>query len=294
MARQTKPTNALKSLASWVRDAISRDGLILPETEAGAWGAAHDRQRTSSSVAEAFGLEHLLLRTKHRFPKQLEQPDLLPEPAEWDIEAAMSRVIFGGDQRPEVTRRSLDDQVALLKWQFRGKPEILFWHALSISYLRRQTDHTDKARALFFRIWDEKADWMTNNLNGRWLISALQTFADHGRSHPEILCGAVGFMYGNLVKVYETEIASAYVRQEEVGKFRAGSLDGFFAFQPGDDILLNINTFALTAIEDAGPAALPLAKLLSLVRAGSTIFSRTDEIARRTGVGYLAFSGAMK
>jgi hypothetical protein len=321
MGSPQKRKGALRSLAGWMRDAASRDGLILPEADEAEWSKAladpHPaladyfdegdgregsstrtmtprRSRSVSDAAAPLGLEDLLLRARNRFPTQLEQPDLLPDPAELDIEAAMVTPVRFSEHRPAVTRRSLSDQVALLRWQFRDRPEILFWHALAISYLRRQTEHTEKARALFFRIWDEKADWMADTLNGRWLISALQTFADHGRTHGEILGGSIGFMYGNFVKIYEAEIVSAYDRKTDVGKFRSGGVQGLFAFQPGDDILLNINTFVMASVENSGPAALPLLKLLALTKDGASIFSRTDEIAKKGGEGYLSFDGAMK
>ncbi|MFN4098750.1 MAG: hypothetical protein ACK4GT_03130, partial [Pararhodobacter sp.] len=244
--------------------------------------------------ARSIGLRNLALRAKYRFPHHPEQPDLLPDPDSFDSDSARHRILVALEQQPARSRHNMEDQLALLRNSFSDRPEILLWHALAISYLRRKTPHTEKAKALFFRIWDEQHLWLAENLNARWLISALQTFADHGRTPREVQCGAMGFMYGNLIKVYETEIASAYHHKEPVERYRGGKIRGLFAFQPGDDILVNINTFAYAAALEAGPAGIALSRLLSIVKQGESIFSRTDEITSRNGRGHLSFLGALK
>lgn len=236
------------------------------------------------------GLKGLARKAKYRFPHQPEQPDLMPDLVSFNSDIARHKIIAVMEEQPVHSRRKMEGQLLNLKSSYSGRPEILLWHSLAISYLRRKTPHTEKARALFFKIWDEQYEWLADNLNARWLISALQTFADHGRTPRETQCGAVGFMYGNLIKVYESEIASVFHQSEVIDRYKSGKIRGLFEFQPGDDILLNINTFAYAAARDAGPAGLALSRLLLIVKEGESIFSRTDAVTLRNGGGRLSFT----
>ncbi|MCA2011397.1 hypothetical protein LCM17_07875 [Cereibacter sphaeroides] len=242
-----------------------------------------------AAFASSQSLQEIWKRSQYRFPKHSEQPDLLADPATFDTQAATLNALALPSSEPSGNRRDMRDQFLILQRTFGGRPEILFWNALAISYLRRETPHTAKARSLFFKIWDEQPAFLCSALNGRWLISSLQTFADHGRFPEEINAGTTGFMYGNLIKIYEAEIASAYTRNPNVDRFRGGTVDGFFGFQPGDDILLNINTFAIQNANGAGSSGMALMKLLAIVKQSSSIFSRTDALAAHSDQPYYSF-----
>lgn len=249
---------------------------------------------STTDFAISAGLADLVDKVRFRFPKQPEQNDLLPSPEQFDTSLAISRLVAPPAHEPKGNRRLLEDQLLLLQKTFAGRPEILLWHSMAVSYLRRNTSHTDKAKQLFFKIWDEQGTWMASNLNGRWLISALQTFADHGRNGTERQCGSVGFVYGNLIKIYECEIASAYRRTETPLPFRSGSVPGLHKFQPGDDILFNLNTFVIACALDAGPAGIAMSGLMSNIKSASCLFSRTDELASQHGGEYHSFTGKRK
>lgn len=249
------------------------------------------RTTAASNLVRELGLEQLDLRTKRRFPRQPEQVDLLPEVESFDTEAMKVSLVEIFEGEPPASRHNMLDQSQKLLKNFSGRPEILFWNALAISYLRRRTPHSAKAKNLFFKIWDRQGSWVAKELSARWLVSTLQTFADHGRTADEIRCGTTGFMYGNLIKVYETEIASAYSRTGDPQQFSGGSIKGLHGFQPGSDILLNINKFAMASTSSASPASEALLRLMAAIRDSTTIFSRTDDITRQKGEGFLAFSG---
>lgn len=235
----------------------------------------------SDPVAEAAGaldLGLLLRRARARLPRQPDIRDLLP-PDDVDLDRAKATILVSAPANFPAKRRNMADQLVRLQIALKGQPEILLWHALAISYLRRDTPHTDRARRLFFRIWDSETEFMLNALNARWLVSSLQSFADHGRSEAERLAGSAGFLYGNLIKVYESEINSAFRRRKEIGPFKGAPVKGLFGFQPGHDILRNINIFAMAQADaDGGPAGLALMRLMAHIRDGSTIFDRTDAL----------------
>ncbi|WP_139103231.1 hypothetical protein [Pararhodobacter sp. CCB-MM2] len=125
-------------------------------------------------------LTELVDKVRFRFPRQREHRDLMPSLKHFNVSEAFERTCGHPEHAPPGNRRSMENQLLMLRQAHAERPEILLWHALAISCLRRDTSHTPKARALFFKIWDEQAEWMAQNLNGRWLISALQTFSDHG------------------------------------------------------------------------------------------------------------------
>ncbi|WP_283179986.1 hypothetical protein [Gemmobacter sp. 24YEA27] len=126
----------------------------------------------------------------------------------------------------------------------------------------------------------EKADFLVENLSARWLISALQTFYDHSEVPEERIAGGLGFTYGNLIKIYETEHhARRRNRPPEAHAFRNKSVPGMFGFSPGDDILINLNVLVLDAAKRGGLAAPALIRLIAAVAAGNTVFQRTDALA---------------
>lgn len=243
------------------------------------------------ALIQKLKLEKLAARAARRFPRQPEQPDLLPEVASFDTAAARVSMMERFEGTIPKSRQKLGDQCQRLQEHFSEQPELLFWNALSMSYLRRRTKYSSKAQDVFFKIWDEQGSWLAGELSPRWLVSSLQTFSDYGRTAAEQKCGAIGFMYGNFVKVYETEINSVYQRSEFTGKFTAGRVRGLHGFQPGNDILLNMNKLAIASALEAGPAGEALLRLVAAIRDGDTVFSRTDEITRQNGEGFLSFHG---
>ena len=233
-------------------------------------------------AAKTLGLDKMLARARTRLPDHPDIRDLMP-PDDLDLARAKATILTSAPAHSPPTRRMMEDQLVRLQIAMKGQPEIMLWHGLAISYLRRTTPHTDRALRLFFRIWDEEGVWMSENMNVRWLISTLQTFADHGRTPQERLAGTAGFLYGNLIKVYESEINSGYRRRKEIGQFKGAPVRGMFGFQPGNDILRNINSFTLAQADDAGNAGLALIRLMGHIKAGTTIFARTDDLTRDPG-----------
>lgn len=206
--------------------------------------------------------------------------DLLPEP-----DAALAplkhMVVETIDGPTDEARKDLSVQMVQLSQIFAGRSELELLHAACISYLRRATQQTAKARVLFHRIWAEEADFLLERLPARWLVSTLQTFYDHPATPGERTAGGVGFMYGNLIKVYETERAASRPRPPDSPypyspQLRA--VEGMGGFKPGDDVLANINVLAYDAALDGGPAGRVLLRLMEIVRDGDTIFRRTDEL----------------
>lgn len=88
--------------------------------------------------------------------------------------------------------------------EFTGRPQILALHGLLIAHLRRR-DQPEHTAALFRRLWAEQAPVLITHLTGRWLISAVITFADHGATESERMLGQSLKVLFSLMKLYEFE-----------------------------------------------------------------------------------------
>jgi len=91
-----------------------------------------------------------------------------------------------------------------LEEEFCGKSELLLYHAVLIVLIRRESDLANNLDK-FFHLWEIENEWLIKNLNLRWLTSAADTFADHGKnSDTKLLAIAVSLLV-NTVKSYESE-----------------------------------------------------------------------------------------
>ena len=88
--------------------------------------------------------------------------------------------------------------------EFAGKSALAGLHGLVVAHLRRRSAPPEAA-LLFRRIWAEQAQALIPELGGRWLISAVITFADHGVTESERSLGQSLKVFFTLVKLYEFE-----------------------------------------------------------------------------------------
>ncbi|MBJ2153570.1 hypothetical protein [Paracoccus sp. IB05] len=224
-------------------------------------------------------LQALNDRLRRRFSRAPDTVDFLPEDSA-DLGEMAGLTVEKPTSRPDGKRSDMEQQIRLLSKTFEGQSELELLHAVAISYLRRDTPHTQKAWKLFRRLWAEQSGFLVERLSVRWLISALQTFYDHSDVPDERSAGGMGFIYGNLIKVYETEHhARRRNRPPEAHAFKNKSVPGMFGFSPGDDILINLNVLMLDAAKRGGLAGAPLIHLMDAVARGDTVFQRTDALA---------------
>ena len=105
---------------------------------------------------------------------------------------------------PPNGRYSLEDQLLVLRRGCRGRSYLSLYHAATIVLIRRELLWPE-ARQLFFEIWDRNQEDLLTELNGRWLVSAADTFADHGRDTTERALGFAATLFANALKAYESE-----------------------------------------------------------------------------------------
>ncbi len=219
--------------------------------------------------------------------------DLLP-----DEQVDLYRVAFEylpeEAELPDLPRSDMRNQYKILEYHLRGKSKLAHLNALVISYLRRDTPFTEKARILFQRIWNEQGVLLINELSTRWLISTLQTFLDHGANESQRKVGATGYFYGNLMKIYEGERALEGLEQDGTfehsdpqtkNKFRG--LDRYHV--GGSDLLLNTNALALEIALEEPVAGIVLQEFLLRVKSSGNTFTRHDQTRKERGISVPGF-----
>ncbi len=88
--------------------------------------------------------------------------------------------------------------------EFIGLSELAFLNAQLISNLRKR-EQPPQSAGLFCRIWAEESAHLISELNLRWLVSSVQTFADHGETPAQREVGQGLRMLFGMMKLYEFE-----------------------------------------------------------------------------------------
>lgn len=219
--------------------------------------------------------------------------DILPD-CSIDLEQYISDALPKDASLPEGSRAQIENQAKILDYHFRGKSQLAKLCALTISYLRRDTSHTPKARVLFHRIWREHGRILVNEMSTRWLISSLQTFAEHGENQAQKIIGVAGYFYANMMKIYEGERSieglaqdGTYSRTSPSTPNKFSGLDRFNV--GGTDLLLNTNAFALDLATEDDVAGLILIEILLRTMGSANVFTRMDRTRKRHNVSVDGF-----
>lgn len=239
---------------------------------------ATGRQRYEASPITPFFLE-----TGTRAPWVAHHADLLPA-SNCDLSDFDAPVVRPEGPAPDYKSRHDIHRVKYrLQREFHGKPGLLLLNALAISYLRRNTEHTSKARTLFFRIWEDRSDALAPLLSPRWLVSTLRTFQEHGETEEQRLIGATGSLYGYMQRIYESERALSGAMPDDAYLTEKVSADAFgFPGLVPTTASANVSTNHIHAmlIEVSlmdGGAGRVLEELLTQSYKAQNIFARADK-----------------
>lgn len=140
---------------------------------------------------------------KRRSPMALGRGEGLPPP-DIDLKALLQMPV--SDPGPLPGRRlSIQAQkLHEMRSELVGKPELAVLNAILIAHLRK-TDFPAHAPTLFHRIWTEQGAALMPQLPGRWLISTVITFGDHGETEAQRRVGLSINVLFSLMKLYEFE-----------------------------------------------------------------------------------------
>lgn len=225
-------------------------------------------------------LNALWTRVSERVDQQ-EQPNLLPDPF-CDLLEFRSRPVNAGENFPDGGRATMQNQSRILQFRFRGLPETCYLLGLTISYLRRNTDHTEHAAYLFQRLWEEEYAVLLGTLPTRWLISTFQTFFDHGANESQKLIGASAYFLSNILKAYEAERALDGLPPRRVYPSATPTTKSGFAGMDrfklgGTDLLLNTNALLLELAAQDDRAGRVVQEFMLRTKKANSVFTRMDQ-----------------
>lgn len=142
---------------------------------------------------------YLRRRAPFRFARWEELP-----PVDADLDEIAARIVRRiPDPLPMGSTRFGQRKQEIAR-EFAGQSELFMLNALLIMTLRK-SGWPERAPVLFNRLWVEKRDTLMAGLNGRWLISSLITFGDHGETEADRRVGrSLGLLF-SVMKLYEAE-----------------------------------------------------------------------------------------
>ncbi|MEN8888856.1 MAG: hypothetical protein ABF243_08275 [Celeribacter marinus] len=172
-----------------------------------------------------------------------------------------------------------------LRQFFQGKPELCHLMGCLVMITRR-TAVPSSVLDLWFRLWDEEAEYLVEHLDIRWKISAMRTFGAHGRTELERRLGREFFLVTGMMKLADTERSFSGLGPDEpfaLGRRKTGPVSlgqGAYTVAMGDldaHILLQLNeTVEALADTDQGTGAALLGSdiLLRINACPKTVFRR--------------------
>lgn len=170
--------------------------------------------------------------------------------------------------------------------EFVGNSQLAYLNAMLISNLRK-SGAPEQAAPLFLRLWKEQHEHLIANLDLRWQVSSIMTFADHGETDVQRQVGQALRMLFGVMKLYEFERRFSGLAPTAPFKMRGRSKEKLplqmepFALRTGG---LDINILAPVwelAMSDAGIAPLANNLLDELNRDPGTVFRRINHMRER-------------
>jgi hypothetical protein len=179
-----------------------------------------------------------------------------------------------------------------LRKEFHGATELEYYHA-KLNVLLRRGFQTEVTFRKFTELWEAEHDFLIEQLNTRWLISAADSFIDH---HPDPLTRAYAFTAVTLIntcKVYESERFACKTQTtppdpkkiKALQNERTPFFDGTSAFVIGTDDTLRNMHWRLDSLQENIPTSLILKELFRRVNTHETAFKRMkDQHTRKNTV----------
>lgn len=124
-------------------------------------------------------------------------------PLDTDLAALAAEIVTGENLSVQTPTRWARKRARIAK-EFPGKSQLALLNALLISNLRKYST-PDHAPALFQRLWREQHVHLIEQLDLRWKVSSVMTFADHGETDVQRQVGQALRMLFSMMKLYEFE-----------------------------------------------------------------------------------------
>jgi hypothetical protein len=169
-----------------------------------ASGAQPEPDKPDPDLTYPGAPESLISHWMHRRRRMALGPnDALP-PLDADLKALLATVVQAPDPAPVRPGSMHAAKLHGYRVELAGKSELSVLNAILISHLRKAR-FPRHAPALFRRLWIEEGDALRAELPGRWLISSIITFGDHGETEEQRRIGLSMNVFLSLIKLYEFE-----------------------------------------------------------------------------------------
>jgi len=185
---------------------------------------------------------------------------------------------------PKITPRRLPlhDILIILERDHVDRPMATLCHAALVVLIRREVA-LDATLDRYFKLWETHSDLLLTHLSLRWLISASDTFADHGRTESDRVSGLAAALLVNTIKLYETERyfteATAGPDEETDEGLPSFDLDCIVVFRVGHGVTIgNMYERKTRVLKDGSFAARVLDKAMQRVNELDTVYHRFREL----------------
>jgi len=188
----------------------------------------------------------------------------------------------------------LEEHFIALSDEFVGQSELCFTHAKIIVFIRRDFE-SKNYYSLFEQLWKEEKDYLLKNLNTRWLISAVDTFADFSDDDSikglSVACSCLL----NTVKMQESErfITNAHSFIDDKEKItrldneeRISLFDGISVFKIGTDDTLRNMRWRIDKAAKINIAGQILLEIFLRLQEHDTVFKRFKDKHKRNKTGW--------
>lgn len=191
-------------------------------------------------------------------------------------------------QQTRGAEKSLDLHLQNLRREFAGQPELLWHHAKLIVLIRREFQ-TSKTYAEFRALWEQEGDFLRQNLNIRWLISASDTFADHDTDPSVQTVAMMTSLLVNMIKMQESERFITQARGLHVKPSLVDTLqeelvplfEGMSCFTVGTDDTLRNMLWRLQPFMKIELTGLILKEVWDRLQIEDTVFHRMRNLHQR-------------
>lgn len=195
-----------------------------------------------------------------------------------DTVSAPKRQVGVYGDAPANGRLALPDHFLRLKKDHAGRPLATLQHAALVVLIRRKL-HLSPALDRFFHLWQHHEALLLNSLSLRWLVSAADTFADHGRSPAERAYGLSASLFVNTIKFYETERAISMQLDPTAADLAIQTpqfdLDGIVPYGVvSGDTAANLMRRVTFGTQGQGPAGNLLAEVVARANRLETVYAR--------------------
>jgi len=189
---------------------------------------------------------------------------------------------------------SVEEHFEDLKSEFSGQSEICYTHAKIIVLIRREFE-IEKHYKLFEQLWREEKDFLLENLNTRWLLSAADTFADFSKDDAVKGLSIACICLLNTVRIADSERfitnADSYKDDQEIqdrldSEERFELLDGIAVFKFGTDDALRNTRWRIDKMAKLNVAGEILLETFERLQKFDTVYKRTKDRHTRDKTGW--------